>query len=63
MIGDAGFLDLPVMEVDGLKEVPEAVVASRVQLGWVHLQHTCAEHEQLRLMLQVIHATVKPLEG
>ena len=38
VIGSGDLLQLPLCKVDGLKKVPQALVASQVQLSRVHLQ-------------------------
>ena len=37
VVGCGDLPQLPLCQVDGLKEVSQALVASKVQLSWVHL--------------------------
>ena len=39
VIGSGDLLQLPLCKVDGLEKVPQALVASQVQLSRVHLSH------------------------
>ena len=59
-------LELPQLllkEIDALKEVPNAVIASHIQNGRVDLQDFLVKQKLLSIVLKVGHGIVIPPEG